>query len=427
MFSLAPQGAILLSAALFRNFFRIAKLDFRIKGAAFLCYHQFRCMSGVQNIKRWFWLHKWSSLICTLFLLEICITGLPLIFADEIDGWLNPTVYEKVASDSAAAKLNNMVSVAHQRYPLEVISSLYIDDEEPQVLLYMQPSFASKPDEGHSLQFDSRTGKLLKDDPPFSQQPETFIGLMFSLHTDLFMELPGELFLGLMGLLFIVAIVSGLALYGPFMKKLPFGSVRYEKARRLKWLDLHNLLGIVLGVWMFVVGVTGVINELATPLFNLWQNETAEKILKPYAGTSVPQQSELTSLDAAFDTTRKILPNMTIVSAVYPGSQFGTPYHYLLWAKGNTPFTSKLFSPVLIDARTGGLTTVVEMPAYLRALEVSRPLHFGDYGGTPLKIIWAVFDVGAIAVLISGIYLWFARRKSKEAWLQKIVEKENNI
>jgi uncharacterized iron-regulated membrane protein len=51
------------------------------------------------------------------------------------------------------------------------------------------------------------------------------------------------------------------------------------------------------------------------------------------------------------------------------------------------------------------------MPWYLRALQTSRPLHFGDYGGLPLKILWALLDVMAIVVLYSGIYLWLAKRK----------------
>nr|WP_301287172.1 PepSY domain-containing protein [Sphingobium sp. OAS761] len=37
------------------------------------------------TIRAWYLVHKWTSLICTLFLLMLCITGLPLIFHDEID------------------------------------------------------------------------------------------------------------------------------------------------------------------------------------------------------------------------------------------------------------------------------------------------------------------------------------------------------
>ncbi len=67
---------------------------------------------------------------------------------------------------------------------------------------------------------------------------------------------------------------------------------------------------------------------------------------------------------------------------------------------------------MLVDAQTGKLTAIVKMPWYLRALEISRPLHFGDYGGYPLKVIWALLDLVTIAVLGSGLYLWLARRRS---------------
>jgi len=368
-------------------------------------------MSQLKNIKRWFWWHRWTSLICTLFLLLLCLTGLPLIFQDEIDGWLNPTRYVELPKDASAADLDNMIRVARQHYPAEAVSSFFVDDEEPQVVVSMIPKLDDDPKLSHDLQFDARTGKLLKDEPPFNQQPQTFTGLMLSLHSDLFMDLPGELFLGLMGLLFVISIISGVVLYGPFMKKLDFGTIRMQRSKRLKWLDLHNLLGIATAIWLFVVGATGVMNELSTPLFGLWQITDVKAMLDKYQGKPTPKTSELTSVQAAFHTAQQALPGMTVVSVVYPGYPFGSPYHYLLWAKGNTPLTSRLFSPVLVDARTGHLAAVVKMPFYLRALEVSRPLHFGDYGGTPLKIIWVLFDLVAIIVLISGVYLWFVRRK----------------
>src|SRR3546814_9287943 len=70
-----------------------------------------------------------------------------------------------------------------------------------------------------------------------------------------------------MGVLFTIAIISGVVLYRPFMTKLPFGMVRRDRSRRLKWLDLHNLLGIGTAGWLLVVGLTGVINTLDEPLY----------------------------------------------------------------------------------------------------------------------------------------------------------------
>jgi uncharacterized iron-regulated membrane protein len=112
---------------------------------------------------------------------------------------------------------------------------------------------------------------------------------------------------------------------------------------------------------------------------------------------------------------------MTANSVIFPGSPFGAPYHYLIWTKGREPLTARLFSPALVDARSGELASVVSMPWYLRALEVSRPLHFGDYGGLPLKIIWALFDLVTIVILGSGLYLWLSRRASTEEAEQELV------
>ncbi|WP_414453334.1 PepSY domain-containing protein, partial [Enterobacter hormaechei] len=47
------------------------------------------------------------------------------------------------------------------------------------------------------------------------------------------------MFLGLMGLLLVASLVSGVVVYTPFMRKLDFATVRAERSRRLKWLDLH--------------------------------------------------------------------------------------------------------------------------------------------------------------------------------------------
>ncbi|WP_082512514.1 PepSY domain-containing protein [Afipia sp. Root123D2] len=40
------------------------------------------------------------------------------------------------------------------------------------------------------------------------------------------------------------------------------------------------------------------------------------------------------------------------------------------------------------------------------------PLHFGDYGGLPMKIIWVLLDLVSIAILGSGFYLGRLRRSS---------------
>ena len=83
---------------------------------------------------------------------------------------------------------------------------------------------------------DARTGAPLAE-------PKLDRGLMFVVHTihvDLVLGPWGKLFLGFMGLLMLVAIVSGVVLYAPFMRRLRFGEVRRERSTRVKWLDLDR-------------------------------------------------------------------------------------------------------------------------------------------------------------------------------------------
>ena len=41
------------------------------------------------HLRGWIFVHKWSSLVATLFLFMLCVTGLPLIFHEEIDSFLS--------------------------------------------------------------------------------------------------------------------------------------------------------------------------------------------------------------------------------------------------------------------------------------------------------------------------------------------------
>jgi len=80
--------------------------------------------------------------------------------------------------------------------------------------------------------------------------------------------------------------------------------------------------------------------------------------------------------------------------------------------QGDTPLTERLLTPALVDAESGTFTAARQMPWYYQALSLSRPLHFGDYGGLPLKLLWAALTLFTIHVLGTGLYLWLARRKA---------------
>lgn len=106
---------------------------------------------------------------------------------------------------------------------------------------------------------------------------------------------------------------------------------------------------------------------------------------------------------------------MQLGFVAFPGSNMSSPHHYAVFMRGTEPLTSRLLKPVLVDAQTLQVTDNRPLPWYMTALLLSEPLHFGDYGGLPMKILWAALDVITIILLGSGLYLWLARGRNTSA------------
>ena len=358
-----------------------------------------------RTIRAWTWVHKWSSLISTIFLLMLCVTGLPLVFTHEIDEVLLHQQWEPARSDGEKLNLDQVLEMALSRHPGDVAVFMSFDEDRPVVnVTSIDPG---GPAGAYNFQpIDQTSGEPA---PPVAGHPA--MEFLLQLHTDMFLGLPGMLFLGLMGLLLVAALVSGVVLYAPFMRRLPFGTVRASKAARTRWLDYHNLLGAVTLAWVLVVGLTGVVNTLATPIIAYWKDTALAELTAAY---NIPVAAgERASLDAAVKRAQAALPGMKLQFVAFPGSTYSTDHHYAVFFHGDTPLTTHLTTPALIDARTGELAAVASVPWYVKTLSLSQPLHFGDYGGLPLKILWALLDLATIVILISGLYLWLAKPKKK--------------
>lgn len=368
----------------------------------------------VQTLKAWAWVHKWSSLICTLFMLLLCLTGLPLIFSHEISHMLgNEVEPPEMPISTTRASMDEMLANAKALYPERVVQFVFRDIDDNNSWTVSLGKTATSEDDTKFVKLDARTAKVLQE-PKFN---EGFLYVMFKLHVDLFAGLPGMLFLGFMGVLLVVAIISGVVLYAPFMRRLAFGEIRRDRAPKLKRLDTHNFLGVVTLVWALVVGTTGIINAWADLVIQYWQHDQMAAMTAPYKG--LPPPTHFASLQAAVDAAQAREPQMRLGFVAFPGTELSSPHHYGMFMRGDNPITSRLFKPVLIDAQTAKLTDSREVPWYLATLLISQPLHFGDYGGLPLKILWLILDVFTIVVLWTGLMLWWKKRKYYQSDLQQ--------
>jgi uncharacterized iron-regulated membrane protein len=102
------------------------------------------------------------------------------------------------------------ISIARLQRAKQVAHFLIWDpDDANSLLLSVGPSIDVNPTDIRIIRVDAHTGAFL-DAPDVTGR---FTYIMLKLHTDMFAGLPGKLFLGLMGILFCAAIVSGIVVY----------------------------------------------------------------------------------------------------------------------------------------------------------------------------------------------------------------------
>src|SRR5690606_25186426 len=147
------------------------------------------------------------SLVSTVFLLMLCITGLPLIFYEEIDHLIHEELEATIPLPEAAPLSKDVVlQQAMNEIPGKEVKYIFWDgDHHPgQMFVTLADSSEAPIEAAHYLTIDEHTAKVL-DAPPNEMD---FMLVMYYLHVEMLAGIPGKLFLGLMGLLFMLAIIS---------------------------------------------------------------------------------------------------------------------------------------------------------------------------------------------------------------------------
>ena len=140
-----------------------------------------------RTIAAWLLVHRWSGLVCTAFLLLLCVTGLPLIFHAEIDGWIAPPApLPPVAAGTPSPGLDALLGRALR--PGEVPLYLSFDADRPVVNITTGPSPGAPPAVMRFQSFDRRTGAVL---PPAGGG--AVMAWLLRLHTDLLLGQTAEL------------------------------------------------------------------------------------------------------------------------------------------------------------------------------------------------------------------------------------------
>lgn len=362
-----------------------------------------------KSLGRWYWVHKWSSLLATVFILIACVTGLPLVFHDEIDGIFGSHGTVEMQGQSEL-DFDALISKAEIENPGLYTQFIFREAANPGITVVGLGETLDAPlEEGLIVQLSNYDGSVIGAQAIY----DGFMGFMAQLHIELMGGQMGTFFLGLMTLFLMASIVSGVVLYAPFMGNRDFMIVRPDGSKKRRWFDLHNSLGMILMVWLMVVSFTGALNTIGAPLIQMWLMTDMKTATQHDMKGSIPEGAKKASFQSAYELAQTKLPDTDFYFAMFPGTDFSSDRHYLIFNTGREPLSSRMFQPVIVNAYTGEFVSQPEFPFYLKALLLSQPLHFGDYGGLSLKIAWAALDIGAIILLWSGLIVWWRKRNQK--------------
>ncbi|WP_304279004.1 PepSY domain-containing protein [Caulobacter segnis] len=239
------------------------------------------------------------------------------------------------------------------------------------------------------------------------------------LHTVL--HLPGtwgRFLVGLTGVALLSSLISGV-LSHPRVFKDAF-AFRWGGSKRLQEADLHNRISVWGLPFHLAVSLTGAFLGLTTIIVGVlalatFKGDTA----KAYALFSGPVVQDdprpagrLMDLGAALDAVKARHSNAK-PSYIYVQHPRERGQHATI----NLVTESRLSrgETVVVDGagRIRGEVGYESGSLGFRVLSAMTPLHFGWFGGWPVKVAYFLLGLGLTAVTASGVAIWLARRRDK--------------
>ena len=261
-----------------------------------------------------------------------------------------------------------------------------------------------------SLKVDPKTGEVLDDTSQFS-----LARFLFALHYKLNMSRFGAYVVGVVTLFFLFALFSGIYIHAK--KIIPnFFAYRLRK-RRTQLLDLHNVVGVISLPYTLMYAITGLI-------FNLVVVYQISFAILLYQG-----DTDRLLGDVGFPSVRPD-PIASVVQDMAPASDFLArteathgPVHQLRFfhygdetavvqLRGTYPdrFVGSFSTFYHVKSGEELLHTGVSDNHYRQGTAFLYSLHFGDFAGIDLRILYFILAMLVAAMIVAGNLLWVEKR-----------------
>lgn len=340
----------------------------------------------------WFDLHSWIGLKLCLFMAFVCLTGTLAVLAHEIDWLLHPAMRAMPADTRAS--WGTQLDAARRAYPDWKISRL----SAPEGSLFAS-QLTAKTAEGRSrfIWVDPYRGTVNGDTAWFNAHR-----FLRNTHRHLMMPTKiGVPIVSALGVALLLSLVTSLVIYRKWWKGF-LSWPRPERPRRF-WGDVHRLAGVWSLWFVLLIGLTGV-----------WY-------LVESLGGDAPSLHWRTLAEGHDDQTRI---DGAVVDAVVARARSDWPGLELRGialndAKGMITLEGQA-DAILVRERVNALryqasgallqrVAGTDLGVHQRISEMADPLHFGNFAGLPVKLLWFVCGVLLTLLSLSGAYLYGLR------------------
>lgn len=272
------------------------------------------------------------------------------------------------------------------------------------------------PDDGEALKYELRKDNLRKW---VFVHPETglvlgtvdradrrLVNVLLTFHYSLFAGTPGKICVTVIGVAFLVLLVTGVILYRKSLVKVFLLKQRFSlKSKRAFFSSAHRLLGVWGLVLNILICITGI--RIAYVVTSAAINATESTIDVPVINHSI---------DELIYTAQTAHPEFRIRYLRFPSSADGKLL-LLGHLRSDPAYYGRTYSSIAVNYQRGkvdGMTLLADKPFVDRLLIILQPLHFGDYAGIWIKLIYSIGGLLPGALALSGFFIWrYQRRKPR--------------
>lgn len=354
--------------------------------------------------------HSALGLAFAALMYVLCISGTILVLTDELDRWENPTVplTAEMPPEAIARILDTGVKMAAEQGINDYIVATPPSADSPYASVRIM-DFTTGAEAIYNADAD---GNLL------SERREGALHFLEHLHINLHMpHMIGLTLVGLAGVALLASVVSG-TLSHPRIFRDAF-TFRRGGSRRLQEADLHNRLSVWALPFHIVVPLTGallglsaiILSTLAMAAFDGDMARARATIGGPvFAEDATPAQ--LPNVVPAIDSVLAKHPEARLQRvALYDAGEKGQSFLIALTMPRDLTLSEQYFFDG--EGNLAGARGFADGAAGAQLIAALGPLHFGWFGGWPVKAAYVLLGLGLTAIVSTGVTIWIARRKDK--------------